>query len=206
MRKYFIAGLLFWIPIWATFVVIRFLVNVFDQTLALVPSKYQPDKWLGFHIPGLGLLFSILLVFLTGLLVANFIGSRMVSGWEKLLSRIPLIRSIHAAVKQLLSAFIHPTSTSFRKVLLIEFPRTGMWSIGFQTSAPLANLPHQKTSIMAFIPTTPNPTSGFLVVVPQDEVTELDMTVEEAFKIIISIGVTIPARDLNKFKTSIGHS
>lgn len=196
MRKYFLAGLIFWIPIWVTYAVIKFLVGLLDQSLALLPSQYQPDQFIGYHLPGLGLLFIFFLVLVTGLSVTNIIGRRAVALWERLLARIPLIRSVYSAVKQVLSAVIQPDSTSFKKVVMVEFPGSGTWAIGFQTSAPLHNLPNGQASIAVFIPTAPNPTSGFLMIYPESEVTVLDMTVEEAFKVIVSVGVSIPYRNL----------
>ncbi|OGO94592.1 MAG: hypothetical protein A3F10_04180 [Coxiella sp. RIFCSPHIGHO2_12_FULL_42_15] len=194
MRKYLISGLLIWIPIWVTFVVIRFIIDLLDQSLALLPHRYQPDNLFGFHIPGLGLLFTLLIVFLTGLFAANFIGSGLVHLWERILAKIPLIRSVYSAVKQMLNAFVQPKSTSFRKVVMVQFPRENSWSIGFQTSERVNNLPSQKESIAVFIPTCPNPTAGFLLYVSTDQVTELNLTVEEAFKLIISVGVITPSR------------
>ena len=196
MRKYFLAGLLFWIPIWVTYAVIKFLVGLLDQSLALLPSDYQPDQLIGYHLPGLGLLFIFFMVLVTGLSVTNIIGRRAVALWERLLARIPLIRSVYSAVKQVLSAVIQPDSTSFKKVVMVEFPRAGTWAIGFQTSATLNNLPNGQASIAVFIPTAPNPTSGFLMIYPESKVTLLDMTVEEAFKVIVSVGVSIPYRNL----------
>lgn len=199
LRKYFIAGLLFWIPIWATYVVIRFLVRVLDETLKLLPKDYQPDILIGYHIPGIGVLFTFAIVFITGLMVSNIIGARLLNIWERILSRLPLVRSLHTAVKQLLHTITSPKGESFRKVVMIEFPRTGAWGIGFQTSESLQNMPHGEESIAVFIPTTPNPTSGFLMIVPRTQVTELNMSIEEAFKLIISVGVVIPDRDLKKY-------
>ncbi len=195
MRKYFLSGLLFWIPIAVTIVVIRFIVELLDQSLALLPERYQPDNLLGFHIPGLGLIFTLVIVFLTGLLVANLLGAKLVYLWEKLLARIPLIRSIHSAAKQLIQAIVQPKDESFRKVVMVEFPRKGAWAIGFQTSQKLSNFSNEEALYAIFVPTTPNPTSGFLIMVAADQMKTLDMSVEEAFKMIISIGVVIPDRE-----------
>ena len=189
MRKYLIAGLLFWTPIWVTYVVLRFVVNLLDESLALLPAKYQPDQLFGWHIPGLGLAFTIGIIFLTGLLVANLIGARVVELWESLLARIPLIRGIHAASKQVLNAFVQPKSDSFRKVVLVEFPRPGVYAIGFQTANTLSHWPTPEPVIAVFVPTSPNPTSGFLMYVPANQVKLLNISVEEAFKIILSVGV-----------------
>lgn len=194
LRRYFIAGLLFWLPIWATYVVVKFLITLMEGTLTLLPKKYQPDQLLGFHFPGLGLLFTIIILFITGLLVSNFIGHRLMQFWNMLVSRIPLIRSIHAAVKQVAEALLHPSGTSFKKVLLIEYPRRGVWSVGFLTSEHLLDTPTDCPMITAFIPTTPNPTSGFLLVIPKTDVTELNISVEEALRLIISVGVVTPDR------------
>lgn len=194
MRKYLISGLLIWIPIWVTYVVIRFIIDLLDESLALLPHRYQPDYLFGVHVPGLGLVFTFIIVFLTGVFAANFIGSRLVHLWERILARIPLIRNVYSAVKQVLNAFVQPKSTSFRKVVMVQFPRENSWAVGFQTSECLNNLPFGKDSIAVFIPTCPNPTSGFLIYVAVDQVTELNLTVEEAFKLIISVGVITPSR------------
>ena len=184
IRRYFIGGLLVWLPIWATYVVVRFLVNIMDSSVNLLPEHYRTD------IPGIGLLLTIVILFVTGLLVTNFIGSKVVSFWERLLSRIPLIRSIYTAVKQVTEALLHPSGKSFRKVLLIEFPRKGLYSLAFQTSDIPFHAPAEGNFMTIFVPTSPNPTSGFLMVVREEETTELDMTVEEGLKTIISVGVS----------------
>lgn len=193
IRRYFIGGLLFWLPIWATYVVVRFLLELMDRSVNLLPAQYRTD------IPGIGLLLTIVILFVTGLLVTNFIGSKIISWWEKLLSRIPLVRSIYTAVKQVTEALLHPSGKSFRKVLLIEFPRRGLYSLAFQTSdAPFHAPDEEGDYITVFVPTSPNPTSGFLMVVHEAEVTELKMTVEEGLKTIISVGVTgSTANDFN---------
>ncbi len=194
MRKYFIAGLLVWLPILATYFVIKFLIDLLDNSLALIPNKYQPDQLLGFHIPGLGLIFTLVIIFLTGLLVANILGKRLVELYEKLVAKIPLIRSIHAAVKQVAHTLLQPHERAFRKVLLIEYPRRGVWSVGFLTSTQFTDAPIEEDVVTVFIPTTPNPTSGFLTIVPKHDTIELDISVEEALRMIISVGVVMPER------------
>jgi len=189
MRKHFIAGLLVWLPIWATFFIIKFLVNLMDKTLSLLPIKYQPDQLIGFHVPGLGIVFTLIILFVTGLLVTNIVGHKAVAIWESLLSRIPLIRSIHSAVKQVSHALLQPQSNAFRKVVLVEYPRRDIWSIGFQTSDHFLHSPKGDEMMTVFIPTTPNPTSGFLTVIPKKDAAELDMSVEEALSMVISLGV-----------------
>lgn len=196
MKKYFLAGLLFWLPILATYVVIRFIFKVLDNMLAILPQAYQPTQIFGHHVPGLGLVIALLLIFFTGILVTNIIGNKLVEWSEKLLSRIPIIRSIYNAVKQVANAFFKPQSESFRKVLMVEYPRKGCWSIGFQTGSKFYGTPSNQEMVTVFIPTTPNPTSGFLIILPVAETYELSMSVEEAFKTIVSLGVFVPTQKL----------
>lgn len=194
MRKYLIAGLLVWMPLGITFLVIRAIVGFLDKTLLLLPEAYQPDNLLGFHIPGLGVLLAVVLVLATGMIVANLLGRRLVNAWESLLSRIPLVRTLYAGIKQILEAVLAADAKSFRKVLLVEYPRRGVWSLAFMTSDQLGEV-QQKTQhdvIGVFIPTTPNPTSGFVLMVPRNEVISLDMTVEQGLKMIISMGTVVP--------------
>ena len=194
MRKYVIAGLLVWMPFGITFLVIRAIVGLLDRTLLLLPEPYQPDNLLGMHIPGLGVLLAAILVLTTGMIVANFLGKRLVVAWEHFLARIPLVRSLYAAIKQIMEAVLSTDAQSFRKVLLIEYPRKGVWSLAFLTSDNLCEVQAKTRGevISVFIPTTPNPTSGFIIMVPKDEVIELDMAVEDGLKIIISLGVAVP--------------
>jgi uncharacterized membrane protein len=194
MRKYLIAGLLVWMPLGITFLVVRAIVGFLDRTVLLLPDAYQPDNLLGVHIPGLGVLLAVFLVLATGMIVANLLGKRIIAAWESLLSRIPLVRNLYAGVKQIMEAVLATDGKSFRNVLLIEYPRKGVWSLAFMTSDKLGEV-QDKTGaqvISVFIPTTPNPTSGFVLMVPEDEVIELDMTVEEGLKMIISMGVVVP--------------
>ena len=194
MRKYVIAGLLVWMPLGITFLVIRAIVGLLDRTLLLLPEPYQPDNLLGMHIPGLGVLLAAILVLTTGMIVANFLGKRLVVAWEHFLARIPLVRSLYAAIKQIMEAVLSTDAQSLRKVLLIEYPRKGVWSLAFLTSDNLGEVQAKTRGevISVFIPTTPNPTSGFIIMVPKDEVIELDMAVEDGLKMIISLGVAVP--------------
>ena len=194
MRKYLIAGLLVWMPLGITFLVIRAIVGFLDKTLLLLPSAYQPDNLLGFHIPGLGVVLAVVLVLATGMIVANLLGRRIVNAWESLLSRIPLVRTLYAGIKQIMEAVLAADAKSFRRVLLVEYPRKGVWSLAFMTSDQLGEV-QEKTEadvISVFIPTTPNPTSGFVLMVPEHDVIFLDMSVEQGLKMIISMGVVVP--------------
>lgn len=195
MRKYLIAGLLVWMPLGITFLVVKAIVGFLDRTVLLLPDAYQPDALLGVHIPGLGVLLAVVLVLATGMIVANLLGKRLVAAWESLLSRIPLVRNLYAGVKQIMEAVLATDGKSFRKVLLIEYPRKGVWSLAFMTSDKLGEVQAKTGSrvISVFIPTTPNPTSGFVLMVPEEDVIELEMTVEEGLKMIISMGVVVPA-------------
>jgi uncharacterized membrane protein len=194
MRRYLIAGLLVWVPLGITIYVINWLVTTLDQTLLLVPEALRPEHVVGFHIPGLGVLLSFLILFGTGVLAANFFGQRLIQGWESLLGRIPFVKSIYSSVKQVSDTLLSDTGNAFRKALLVEFPRPGCWTIGFLTGSPVdavaSHLPGEHISI--YVPTTPNPTGGYFVIVPKANVRELDMSVDEALKYIISMGVVAP--------------
>lgn len=194
IKKYLISGLLVLVPIWVTFSVLEYLIKKFDGIISLLPLKYQPDTLLGFHIPGLGLLAALLLLFFTGMLATNFIGKYMLNVGESFLARIPLVRSIYAGVKQILNTMFTSEGKSFRKVLLIEYPRKDSWSIGFQTGSGLPEISTHtgEEMLTVFVPTTPNPTGGYLLLIPKKEVIELNISVDDALKMIISLGVILP--------------
>lgn len=182
-------------PILVTIMVLRFIIDLLDNTLALIPKGYQPEQLLGTHIPGLGVVLSLIILLTTGILATNFLGQRLVHWGEAILARIPLVRSIYNAVKQVINALLSTNSEAFRKVLLVEYPRKGMWSLAFQTGAVNAeiNIKAQEEMIALFIPTTPNPTSGFMMMIPKKEAIELSMSIDEALKLIISLGVMQPS-------------
>jgi len=194
LRKYIIAGLLVWLPFAATIVIVKFLIDLMDKTVLLLPPEWQPANLLGFSIPGFGVIIALSILLLTGMLAANLFGRRFVEMWEKILNRIPLVRSIYSSVKQISSTIFDPSGKSFRKVVLLEYPRKGLWSIGFLTNDTMGDelCSVDDTLVSVFIPTTPNPTSGFIIMTRKDEITELNMNVEEAFKFVISMGVIIP--------------
>lgn len=193
MKRQLITGLLIWLPIWAVYVVIKFIFDIFDNSLSFLPIQYQPATWLGFNIPGLGLILAWALIWFTGALAANFIGRKLIDWWDRLINRIPLVRTVYSTVKQLLDAFVKPKGESFRQVVLVEYPRRDSWSIGFLTGqAPHLPQNAEDELVSVFIPTTPNPTSGFLIFVPRREVTVLKTTVEDAFRMIVSLGVVQP--------------
>ncbi|MEO8400394.1 MAG: DUF502 domain-containing protein [Gammaproteobacteria bacterium] len=198
LRRYFISGLLVWLPIWVTFLVIKFLVDILSYSLLLLPREYQPDALLGFHVPGIGVIITLVVIFSTGVIVANFLGRRVLAVWDAIMNRIPLVRTIYNGVKQVLNTLFSSGGDSFRKVLLVQFPHSGMWSIAFQTgdSTPEVDKAFEnETMISVFIPATPNPTSGFLMMVARSKVIELNMSVDQALKFVISLGVVQPVNN-----------
>lgn len=194
IRKYLIAGLLVWVPIGVTVLVIKLLVDIMDRSLLLLPPTWRPDALLGFHVPGLGVVLSVLVVIATGVIAANLLGRRLVALWESLLARIPLVRTIYQGAKQVVETVFSTSNQSFRKVLLIEYPRRGLWCLALQTGTGLGELESRtgKDMVAVFVPTTPNPTSGFVLIVPREDAIELDMSVDEGLKLIISMGVAVP--------------
>ena len=194
LRRYIVAGILVWLPIGVTILLVRILIGLLDRTLILIPQKYQPEELIGFAIPGLGIVLTIIILLVTGVLAANIVGRSMVGLWESLLERIPVVRSVYSAAKNFAEMVFSDSSQSFKKVLLIEYPRKGLYSLAFQTSSELGEVQGRTGEgvICTFVPTTPNPTSGFIIIVPRKDVIELDMDVDEALKMIISLGVVIP--------------
>lgn len=194
LRRYVIAGLLVWLPLWATVVVIRALVGFMDRTLVLIPTAYHPENLLGFHIPGLGVVLTLVLLVVTGALIANILGSRLVAIWEELLSHIPLVRSIYSSVKQLTETLFSDTGKSFREVVLVEFPRKGVWTIAFVTGNDVGEA-QEKTGhdvVNVYVPTTPNPTGGYFIMVPREDLTPLAMSVDDGLKMLLSMGAVVP--------------
>lgn len=195
LRNCFISGLLVWLPIVVTVVVLKFLVDLLSKSLLLLPPDYQPDVLLNMHIPGVGVILTVLVIFFTGVLAANFIGSKLVALGDAIMARIPLVRTVYTGVKQVTQTLFSPGGQSFRKVLLVEYPAPGSWSIAFQTGEVSRDiqgvLPEPMVSY--FVPTTPNPTSGFLLMAPRSKVIELDVSVDQALKMVISLGVVQPS-------------
>jgi uncharacterized membrane protein len=194
LRRYLIAGLLVWVPLGITIWVFYFLVSTLDQTLLLLPDRVRPEALFGFRIPGLGVVLSFGIVLLTGAIAANFFGARLILMWEALLGRIPFVKSIYSSVKQVSDTLLSDSGNAFRKALLVEFPYPGSWTIAFQTGSPAGAVTAHLSSehVSVYVPTTPNPTSGYFVMLPVARVHELDMTVDEALKYIISMGVVAP--------------
>ena len=194
IKRYFITGLLIWVPLVITGWVLSSIISALDQSLRLLPANIQPEALFGFAVPGAGTVLTLLMIFLTGLLAANFIGQKLVGWWDKLLSRIPVVNSVYKSVKQVSDTLFSPNGNAFRKALLIQYPRQGSWTIAFMTGQPGGDLVNHLNGdyVSVYVPTTPNPTSGFFLMMPAKEVIELDMTVDAALKYIISMGVVAP--------------
>lgn len=194
MKKFFITGLLVWVPILVTFLIVKFLWEVVDKSVSLIPSNLQPEALFGFNIPGFGIILVLFILFFTGLFAANFVGKKIVSISEKVFSQIPFVRSIYKAVKQSMHVIFSPSSNSFSQVVMIEYPRKGIWSLGFVTNKSEKDsygIGVSEDLLAIFVPTTPNPTSGYLLFLPKSEVKILDIPVDEALRIIISLGTVL---------------
>ena len=196
-RRYLIAGLLVWVPLGITWFVIKFMIDLMDQTLWLLPPDFRPENLLGFRVPGLGVVLTIVILLVTGIVVANLVGRTLVRMGERLLARIPLVRSIYSGVKQVMETMFSDSGKSFRSVVLIEYPRKGIWTLAFLTGEQGTRESEDKIGRRVshiFVPTTSNPTSGFFLMVPTDDVLILEMSVDEGLKMIISAGVVLPSR------------
>ena len=199
IKRYFLTGLLIWVPLAITAWVLSLIVNSMDPSLLLLPRAIHPQTLFGFNIPGAGVILTLVIILLTGLLATNFIGQRLVIWWEKLLARIPVVNSFYNSVKQVSDTLFSSSGNAFRKALLVQYPRAGSWTIAFLTGKPGGDvLNHLKGDYVSVdVPTTPNPTSGFFLMLPRSEVIELEMDVNEALKYIVSMGVVAPPLRVN---------
>ena len=195
MRKYFITGLLILVPLAITVWVLNLVIGTLDQSLLLVPEQYRPKKLFGFDIPGLGTILTILIVFLTGLLTNNLVGNYVVKLWERLLQRIPIVNSLYSSVKQVSDTLFSSSGNAFRKAVLVPYPHQNSWTIAFLTGVPGGDAANHLVGdyVSVYVPTTPNPTSGFFLMMKRSDVVELDMSVDAALKYIVSMGVVAPA-------------
>jgi uncharacterized membrane protein len=200
IKRYFITGLLIWVPLAITAWVLSFVVGIMDQSLRLLPEAIHPHTLLGFDVPGAGVILTLCAILLTGLLCANFIGQWLVLWWERFLTRIPVVSSVYNSVKQVSDTLFSSSGQAFRKALLIQYPCQGVWAIAFLTGKPGGDVANHLTGdfVSVYVPTTPNPTSGFFLMLPKSDVIELEMSVDAALKYIISMGVVAPpTRPLN---------
>jgi len=196
VRKYFITGLLIWIPLVITLWVLKLIVETLDQSLLLLPPEWRTEAFLGYHVPGLGVVLTLVIVFVTGVFATNFLGARLVLLWHAVLHRIPVVSSIYSSVKQISDTLFSSSGQAFRKALLVQWPREGTWTIAFLTGVPGGDVANYLKGdfVSVYVPTTPNPTSGYFAMLPRRDVVELDMTVDEALKYIISMGVVAPGQ------------
>jgi uncharacterized membrane protein len=194
LKKYLITGLLIWIPLVITIWVLKLVVDVLDQSLLLLPTSWHTENLLGVHIPGLGAILTVLIVLLTGLFATNFFGAQLIEIWHDILHRIPVVNSIYSSVKQISDTLFSSSGQAFRKALLVQWPRENMWTIAFLTGTPGPGVARflPADCLAVYVPTTPNPTGGYFVIVARKDVIELDMTVDQALKYIISMGVVPP--------------
>jgi uncharacterized membrane protein len=197
VKRYFITGLLIWVPLGITVWVLGLLIGTMDQSLLLLPPELRPEAWLGFSLPGVGAVLTLLVIFVTGLLTANIVGQRLVRFWESVLARIPVVKSIYYSVKQVSDTLFSGSGDAFRKVLLVRYPHPQAWSLAFQTNVPGDVGGHfDEEHVGVFIPTTPSPVNGFYFYVKRSETIELDVSVDDALKYIISMGVAAPPKNL----------
>ena len=194
MKKYFITGLLVLVPLFITVWVISGLVGMMDQSLLLLPETWRPKAQLGLDIPGMGAILTLLIIFVTGVIATNFFGKRLILVWEALLARVPVVKSIYASVKQVSDTLFSDSGNAFRQAVLVQFPRPGVWTIAFVTGKPGGDVVNHLSGdyLSVYVPTTPNPTGGYFLMLPRADVVELDMSVDEALKYIISMGVVAP--------------
>ena len=198
-RTWLFSGLLVLAPLGITIWVLDWVISTLDKTLKILPSAWQPDQWLGLHIPGLGVIFALVVVLVIGAMASNFVGNQLVSWWHALLHRIPVVRSIYSGVKQVSDTLFSEKGTAFRKAVLVQWPHEGMWTIAFVTGAPSGELlKHlQGDYVSLYVPTTPNPTGGYFVLLKKSDCIELDMNVDEALTYVISMGVIVPGGPKN---------
>ena len=194
LKTYFLTGLLVLVPLAITLWVLGLVIGTMDQTLNLLPGAWQPERLLGFNLPGIGAVLTLVFIFIVGLLAQNFIGQTLVKWWETLLAHIPVVGPLYTSVKQVSDTLLSSSGNAFRKALLIEYPRKGCFTIAFMTGIPGGDVANhlQGDHVSVYVPTTPNPTSGFFLMLPRAEVVELDMTVDAALKYIVSMGVVAP--------------
>jgi len=197
VKKYLITGVLIWIPLVITLWVLKLIVDTLDQSMLLLPQQWRTESFLGVHVPGLGVILTLVIVFATGVFATNFFGARLVQLWHAILHRIPVVKTIYSSVKQISDTLFSSGGQAFRKALLVQWPREGMWTIAFQTGTPGGDVVNHLRGdyVSVYVPTTPNPTSGYFMMALRKDVIELDMSVDDALKYIISMGVVAPGQN-----------
>ncbi|OIR02467.1 hypothetical protein GALL_154180 [mine drainage metagenome] len=198
MKKYFITGLLVLVPLFITVWVLSSLIGMMDQSLFLLPESWRPKAQFGLDVPGMGAVLTLVIIFVTGLIATNFFGRHLIRLWEALLARVPVVKSIYASVKQVSDTLFSDSGNAFRQAVLVQFPREGAWTIAFVTGHPGGDVANhlQGDYVSVYVPTTPNPTGGYFLMMARADVIDLDMSVDEALKYIISMGVVAPPEKL----------
>jgi uncharacterized membrane protein len=194
LRKWLLAGLLVIAPVGVTVWVLEWIISSLDKTLLILPANWQPDRFIGFHIPGFGVLLALAILLVLGATASNFFGNKLLRWWDALLNRIPIVRSIYSGVKQVSDTLFSETGNAFRKAVLVQWPREGVWTIAFVTGSPGGDAANHLTGdyLSVYVPTTPNPTGGYFVMLKTSDCIELKMSVDEALKYIVSMGVVVP--------------
>jgi uncharacterized membrane protein len=194
IKRYFITGLLVLVPLFITIWVLTILIGLMDQSLLLLPYSWRPEAQFGMYIPGVGALLTLGIIFFTGIVATNFFGKRIILFWEALLGRVPVVKSIYYSVKQVSDTLFADSGQAFRKAVLVQYPREGSWTIAFLTGKPGGDVVNHLEGdyVSVYVPTTPNPTSGFFLMMPKEDVIELQMSVDDALKYIVSMGVVAP--------------
>lgn len=207
LRKWLLSGLLVLVPLIITLSVLEWVISTLDQTLNILPAAWMPERWLGWRVPGLGVLFALAVVLSIGAFASNFVGNKLVNWWHALLHRIPVVRSIYSGVKQVSDTLFSEKGNAFRKAVLVQWPHEGSWTIAFLTGRPAGEvaglLPLDCVSV--YVPTTPNPTGGYFVMLRRADCVELAMTVDEALTYVVSMGVIVPGSALKPGKSGGPH-
>ena len=195
VRKWLLAGLLVIVPVAITAAVLRWIIETLDQTLGILPGAWQPDRLIGFHIPGFGVLLTLAILLLVGAVASNFVGKKLVGLGDRVVSRIPVVRGIYSSVKQVSDTLFSESGNAFRTAVLVQWPRPDVWTIGFVTGTPggdVINYLHGEDYLSVYVPTTPNPTGGYFVMLRKSDCIELKMSVDDALKYVVSMGVVAP--------------
>ena len=195
LRKWFLTGLLVIVPVAITFLVLEWIVGLLDQTLQILPIAWHPDRLLGMHIPGFGVILTLGILLVVGATASNFVGKKLVQWGDAVVTRIPVVRSIYSSVKQVSDTLFSENGNAFRKAVLIQWPREGIWTVAFVTGTPGGDVATylRDDYLSVYVPTTPNPTGGYFVMVRKSDCVELNMSVDEALKYVVSMGVVVPA-------------
>jgi uncharacterized membrane protein len=199
LRKWLVAGLLVIVPVAITLSVLRWIIDTLDQTLLILPVAWQPDRLIGFHIPGFGVLLTLAILLIVGAIASNFIGKKLVHLGDRIVTRIPVVRSIYSSVKQVSDTLFSESGNAFRTAVLVQWPRPDVWTIAFVTGTPggdVANYLHGEDYVSVYVPTTPNPTGGYFVMLRKSDCIELKMSVDDALKYVVSMGVVSPQKTI----------